>query len=253
MLILGHRGSPHTAPENTVVGFRAALEEGADGVELDLRLTADGHLVCVHDTDLERTTDGGGPVSRFTLAELRRLDAGARFAVGDRRPFAGRDVRIPTLEEALEAVPAPHLVDLEVKANRSTRLGPASTDLVEALAAALGGRADRDRLFVSTFSRDLAAVLVPAIAPVPVGLVTTTFTPIGRAARAARAAGCRILAANEGAYRWPGARAAAARALAAGCTLVAWTVDEPSAMRRLASVGVSVVISNHPGALRAPA
>jgi glycerophosphoryl diester phosphodiesterase len=247
VLILGHRGSPLAAPENTVAGFRAALDEGADGVELDLRLTADGHLVCMHDTDLERTTDGDGAVGARTLAELRRLDAGARFALGDQRPFAGREVRIPTLEEALEAVPAPHMVDLEVKAIRG---GAAPTELVGALAAALSTRPDRDRLFVSTFSRDLAALLVPAIDPVPVGLVTTTFTPIGWAARTAGAAGCRVVAANEGAYLWPGARAAAARAVAAGCTLAAWTVDEPGTMERLAALGVSVVISNRPGALR---
>ena len=249
MLIIGHRGAPASAPENTVAGFEAALAEGADGVELDLRLTADGHLVCLHDADLERTTDGGGQVAELTLAAVRELDAGARFGAGGEHPFAGRGVRVPTLAEALAAVPAPHLVDLEVKAPRGGGRPPEAT--VEALAAALAGRDDTARLVVSTFSGDLARLLVPAVDPVPVGLLTTTLAPIGLAARAAMRVGCRLLVANEGAYRWPGTRAAVAWATRAGCRLAAWTVDEPAMAARLGRLGVWFAISNRPGAVKA--
>jgi glycerophosphoryl diester phosphodiesterase len=247
VLIIGHRGSA-SAPENTVASFEAALAEGADGVELDLRLTADGHLVCLHDADLERTTDGAGPVAELTLAALRELDAGARFG-GAGRPFAGRGLRVPTLAEVLDAVPAPHLVDLEVKVPRGGRTPEAT---VEALAAALAGRGDSGRLVVSTFSSDLARLLVPAVDPVPVGLLTTTLAPIGLAARSAMRAGCRLLVANEGAYRWPGTRAAVARATRAGCRLAAWTVDEPAMAARLRRLGIWFAISNHPGAVKQP-
>src|SRR6266542_953186 len=74
--ILGHRGARLLAPENTLPGFRAAISEGADGVELDVRRTADQVLVCLHDAGLGRTTNGRGPVREHTLAEVRRLDAG---------------------------------------------------------------------------------------------------------------------------------------------------------------------------------
>jgi glycerophosphoryl diester phosphodiesterase len=80
------------APENTLAGFAACLELGL-GFELDVRRTRDGHLVCVHDADVRRTTDGKGAVSDLTLAELRRLDADSRFDAA----FAGQ--RVPTLEE----------------------------------------------------------------------------------------------------------------------------------------------------------
>jgi glycerophosphoryl diester phosphodiesterase len=249
VLIIGHRGSPTSAPENTVAGFESALAEGADGVELDLRLTADGHLVCLHDADLERTTDGAGPVAEHTLAAVRELDAGAHFDGAGGHPFAGRGVRVPTLAEALDAVPAPHLVDLEVKVPRGGR-PPEAT--VEALAAALAGRADSGRLVVSTFSSDLARLLVPAVDPVPVGLLTTTLAPIGLAASSAMRAGCRLLVANEGAYRWPGTRAAVAWATRSGCRLAAWTVDEPAMAARLGRLGLWFAISNHPGAVKQP-
>jgi glycerophosphoryl diester phosphodiesterase len=91
-LIVGHRGLMRDAPENTLAGFAACLELGL-GFELDVRRTRDGHLVCMHDADVRRTTDGKGAVSDLTLAELRRLDAGSWFDAA----FAGQ--RVPTLEE----------------------------------------------------------------------------------------------------------------------------------------------------------
>jgi acetyl esterase/lipase/glycerophosphoryl diester phosphodiesterase len=90
--IVGHRGLMQHAPENTLAGFAACLELGL-GFELDVRRTRDGQLVCLHDADVRRTTDGKGAVSDLTLAELRRLDAGNWFDAS----FAG--LRVPTLEE----------------------------------------------------------------------------------------------------------------------------------------------------------
>lgn len=96
-LIVAHRGLLQHSPENTLSNFRACLELRL-GFEFDVQRTKDGHLVCIHDDTVERTTDGTGKVSDLTLAELRRLDAGKWF---DAR-FAGE--KVPTVEEVLQLV-----------------------------------------------------------------------------------------------------------------------------------------------------
>lgn len=107
-LILAHRGAMTQAPENTLAAFRLAVEQGADGIELDARLTADGEVVVFHDESLERVTDGRGRVRRCTLAELQRLDAGARFDP------AFRGERIPTLREVFETLGESSCYDIEL-------------------------------------------------------------------------------------------------------------------------------------------
>ena len=94
----GHRGAPDLAPENTLAGFRAAVAAGASFCELDVRRSADGVLVIMHDDTVDRTTDGHGPVDSLTVAELRRLDAGRAF----HPVYAGEHV--PTLDEVLSWV-----------------------------------------------------------------------------------------------------------------------------------------------------
>ncbi|MFF4800679.1 glycerophosphodiester phosphodiesterase [Streptomyces sp. NPDC001351] len=93
-LTIGHRGVMGTEPENTLRSFVAAQHAGLDMIELDLHLSKDGALVVMHDTDVDRTTDGTGPIAEKTLSELRALDA-------------GRGERVPVFEEVLEAVRAP--------------------------------------------------------------------------------------------------------------------------------------------------
>lgn len=87
--------------------FREAVDRWeVDMIELDVRASADGHCVVIHDATVDRTTDGTGPVAAKTLAELRALDAGARFRAGDgSAPFAGRGITIPTIDEVLESFP----------------------------------------------------------------------------------------------------------------------------------------------------
>ncbi|MGH7374824.1 MAG: glycerophosphodiester phosphodiesterase family protein, partial [Candidatus Rokuibacteriota bacterium] len=92
-LVIAHRGASADAPENTIAAFELAVEQGADGIELDVHLSADEHPVVIHDFTLERTTDGAGPVSEHTVRELKRLDAGGWR---DRR-FRGQ--RVQTLQE----------------------------------------------------------------------------------------------------------------------------------------------------------
>ena len=88
-MVIGHRGAAGYEPENTLRSFRKAIELGVDWIELDVRRTADGHIVVIHDDTVERTTNGRGKVSELNFADLRRLDAGKGEAV-------------PTLQEAID-------------------------------------------------------------------------------------------------------------------------------------------------------
>lgn len=104
---LAHRGVSRVAPENTLEAFGAAVESGAGGLEFDVHLTRDGHVVVIHDPTVDRTTGGTGAVAKMTLDELHALDAGHNFspdAVGT-FPYRGRNVRVPTLAEVLREFP----------------------------------------------------------------------------------------------------------------------------------------------------
>jgi glycerophosphoryl diester phosphodiesterase len=103
--IIAHRGSRLVWPENTMLAFGRGLEAGADHLETDLHLTADGHVVCFHDPTLDRTTEGTGSVSSLTLSQIRRFDAGYRHRIEGRFPFRGRGLRVPTLGEVLATFP----------------------------------------------------------------------------------------------------------------------------------------------------
>lgn len=96
--IIAHRGASAYAPENTLASFELAMRQGADGVELDAKLTQDGHIVVMHDQTVDRTTMHTGYVKDLTLAQLRKMDAGSHFDIA----FAGET--IPTLDEVLKAV-----------------------------------------------------------------------------------------------------------------------------------------------------
>jgi glycerophosphoryl diester phosphodiesterase len=126
--IVGHRGAPACAPENTMASFREGLRQGADIIELDVQLSVDGHVVVFHDDQLERTTDGTGPLAARTLAELRALDAGSWF---DGR-FSGE--RIPTLDEVLTWAKnrVPLLIELKYSAAPDPDLGAAVIEQVRA-------------------------------------------------------------------------------------------------------------------------
>lgn len=106
-LLIGHRGAAGLAPENTMPSFRLAVERwDVDMIELDVRATADGHCVVIHDATLDRTTDATGPVASMTLAELQAADAGYRYTDEQGgHPYRGQGIRVPTLDEVLTAFP----------------------------------------------------------------------------------------------------------------------------------------------------
>lgn len=114
-LVVAHRGSSGVAPENTMAAFRKAVDEGADMIELDVRMTHDFHLVVHHDQDVRRTTNGSGCIWEKTLQELRMLDAGSWFSPR----FRGE--QIPTLRQVLEMLPSHMTVNIEAKTDGDPR------------------------------------------------------------------------------------------------------------------------------------
>ena len=113
-VIFAHRGASAHAPENTLAAFEVALAQGADAIELDVKLSADGQVVVVHDPTVDRTTDGKGKVKDLTLAQLKTLDVGSSFSP----QMAGE--KIPTLGEVFEAVGKRTFLNVELT-NYTTR------------------------------------------------------------------------------------------------------------------------------------
>jgi len=107
-IIFAHRGASAQAPENTLAAFELALAQNADGIELDAKLSADGHVVVIHDASVDRTTGAHGRVRDLSLAELRSLDAGSFFS----KRFSAE--KIPMLEEVFEAVGKKMFINVEL-------------------------------------------------------------------------------------------------------------------------------------------
>ena len=107
-IIIAHRGSSAHAPENTLAAFELAVEQGADGIELDAKLSADGHVIVIHDATMDRTTGAHGRVKDMTLEEMRALDAGSFFA----EKFKGE--KIPLLEEVFDKVGKRTFINVEL-------------------------------------------------------------------------------------------------------------------------------------------
>ncbi|ALS37366.1 glycerophosphoryl diester phosphodiesterase [Enterococcus rotai] len=113
--IIAHRGSKGTHPENTLAAFEEAIRVGADGIELDVQLSKDNHLIVIHDETVDRTTNGHGSVGSLTLKELKQLDAGNWF---EKNPMSQK---IPTLVEVLELLEKNQfqgLLNIEIKTDK---------------------------------------------------------------------------------------------------------------------------------------
>jgi glycerophosphoryl diester phosphodiesterase len=109
-LVFAHRGGCALGPENTLAAFDLGLAAGADGLELDVHLSADGIAVVHHDATLDRTTSASGPIASRTAAELARIDAGCRFADRGTFPFRNQGVGIPTLADVLRRYPDTRII-----------------------------------------------------------------------------------------------------------------------------------------------
>ncbi|MEW6240438.1 MAG: glycerophosphodiester phosphodiesterase family protein [Chloroflexota bacterium] len=152
-IVFGHRGACAHAPENTLASFELALAQGAGGLELDAKLSADGHVVVHHDATLERTTNGRGRVSQTPLSVLRELDAGSFFS----EKFRGE--KIPTLDEVFEAIGKRAFINVEL-----TNYSTPCDALVEKVVELVKRHGLQKRiLFSSFFASNLkkAAALLP--------------------------------------------------------------------------------------------
>ena len=158
--ILAHRGASICAPENTLAAFNLALHQGADGIELDAKLTADGHVVVIHDQTVDRTTQGSGKVNELTLGDIRKLDAGSYFDIA----FKGEP--IPTLEDVFKAVGQLTYINVEL-----TNYASLTDSLPEKVAALVVKFRLQNRVFFSSFN-PIALIRVRKQLPdTPIGLL----------------------------------------------------------------------------------
>lgn len=224
-LIIGHRGASADAPENSLQAFALAMLQGADGIELDVQLSADGLPIILHDDTVDRTTNGSGPVAALSAAELRRLDL-------------GNGEGVPALGELFHMLGPGPLYNVELKTT-----GTADRGLEAAVADCIQSYDLGERVLVSSFSlaalRRAGRVMPPAV---PLGLL--------RERRATRLA-CRLLGVQADHPEHTLIDAAGmAWAAAQGYRVHAWTVDDPAEARRLLALGVHGIITNTPGRLR---
>jgi glycerophosphoryl diester phosphodiesterase len=245
---VAHRGASTLAPENTIEAFRLAVEAGAGGLELDVHMTRDGHIVVIHDATVDRTTNGSGAVSEMTLDELRRFDAGHNFSPdgGSTRPYRGRGVWVPTLGEVIEEFPGV-TVNIEIKAGTP---GIEETVLGILRDANALGRA----LVVST-----PHAIVKRFRKISSGHISTGASrwEIGVFYILSRLRLERLVRPAYDALQVPllhrgilvvtprFIRAAQAR----GVRVDVWTINQAEEMRRLLDLGVDVIMTDRPGTL----
>lgn len=242
--VIAHRGASGSAPENTLPAFELAVRQGADALELDVRLTRDGVPVVLHDATLDRTTDQQGPLGALTLAELRKADAGFRLTLDGGRtyPFRAGAARVPTLADVLRGFPElPVLVELkEPSAQAAVRQVILEERAVERCVLA---------------SEHQAALQVFREPPFAVAASGGEIGALYRDVLLRRAPGVvqyRMLSVPE---RHRGLRVptrnfvAAARRL--GCPVHVWTVNDPAVAQRLWALGVAGIVTNVPDRIRA--
>jgi|SRR5579875_305751 len=231
--IIGHRGAPGHAPENTMASFRRAVELGASFIETDLRLSHDARFVAMHDATLDRTTNGRGLVRDFTLGQLRELDAGGWYG----QSFAGE--RIPTLEEILQFAREKDVVFyLEIKHEFGWGVH-------HAIAGALRGADDAAaRTVVISFEPNLLERLRRLDATLLTGFLFET--PPANTMEQALKIGARQILPRADLVTPELVKAAHS----AGLQVATWTVNSEEQMARLAEMGVDGIMSDYPDRLR---
>ncbi|MGW4894977.1 glycerophosphodiester phosphodiesterase [Kitasatospora sp. NPDC004240] len=250
--VIAHRGSSHALPEHTLAAYRRALAEGADGLECDVRVTADGQLVCVHDRRIGRVSDGRGTVSAMTLAELEAYDFGAwKTGVASTDPELRGVLRLESLLEL--AVDSGRPVELAIETKHPVRFrGRVEAELLRTLArfgiapADPDAEGDRPRARIMSFS-PVALGRVRAAAPrfPRVFLFERTLPLLGRVRPgAALPGGARI--AGPGIELVRARPELVTRLRAAGHEVHVWTVDEPADVDLCLELGVSAIITNRP-------
>ena len=234
MWVIAHRGASGSAPENTLAAFRRAVELGAGFIETDLQLSRDTRLVALHDSTLERTTNGIGKVSSATLAELQKLDAGAWFQGPAAEPGSFSGERVPTIEEVLAFGQEKDIgLFLEIKA-------PGASGAEHTLVGALHAADAVGRTVVLSFDPGVLAKVRKLDPLIMVGYLYEDS--LADAVEKAVAAGARQIlprvdriTANlvEEAHR-------------SDLKIVAWTVNARQKMKELMDLGVDGIITDYP-------
>jgi glycerophosphoryl diester phosphodiesterase len=243
-LVIAHRGGRGLWPENSLFAFERASALGVDMLEMDLQLSSDGELVVIHDTSLERTTNGEGPVATRSLDQLQALDAGYRWTAdgGESYPYRGQGIRIPSFAEVLERLPdIPKVIEIKVP----------DVGMEAQLCAVLSANDQRERVIVGSFyerSLQLFREQCPGVAtsagPTSVRmLVALNWLGLGS-----------LLSPSYQALQIPeqhsGLRIASAALLqtaqARGLNVQLWTINEQPAMRRLLDLGAQGLITDYP-------
>jgi glycerophosphoryl diester phosphodiesterase len=229
MLVIAHRGASATEPENTLRSFRRAIELGAGMIELDLHATRDGHVVVIHDDDLSRTTNLSGRVSRSSLDEVRRADA-------------GRGERVPTLKETLELARGRVRLYLEIK-------DPGAADETLRLVRYFGMQRD---VLLASFDLRLMRVLGEEVRDIELGVIlgTPSLNPLTRWREAMpwlalRALNYQVLCMQVELCRPYLAR----RVKREGKKLYVWTANSERAYARMLACGVDGICTDYPDRL----
>ena len=244
---MAHRGGQGLWPENTLFAFERAAELGADVLDMDVRSTADGVLVAIHDRRVDRTTNGRGDVGELTLAQLKTLDAGSRWTAdrGVSFPFRGRGITVPALEEVFMSFPQLRL-SMEIKQEEPSIAAPLCS-LVRAYDLS-------DQVLVSSFSAEAMEVFraaCPEVATSAAAREVLVFWGLSRLfLDAAYQPAAQALQVPE----HPGwldvvDQRFTSMARAHNMKICVWTVDETEDMRRLLHLGVDGVITSYPDRL----
>jgi glycerophosphoryl diester phosphodiesterase len=241
-LVFAHRGGCALGPENTLAAFDLGVSAGADGIELDVHLSADGVVVVCHDAWLDRTTNAWGPVATHTAAELARVDAGCRYV--DARgvsAFRNQGVGIPTLADVLRRY-QDRLVIVEMKVD--------SADMGRAVAGVVRAAGAVDRVCAAGYGRRSLGAARTALPD----MATSACHGEVRLALYRSWAGWPVRDAPYGGYQVP-EKAGLLRVVSprfvrhahrAALEVHVWTVDEEADMARLLRWGVDGLISNRP-------
>lgn len=239
-LAIAHRGAAADAPENTLAAFELALDQGADAIELDVHLSADGVPVVIHDTRLDHTTSGRGLVRKHTATELRRLDAGSwfnrRHPARARAGYSGQ--RIPLLAEVLAMAGARQCrIFVEIKTGR--KLHP---DIEAKVVKAVHRAGVFAHTTIMSFDHKVLEIIRELDPEIALG---TSFKRPSLALGRARSVDARNVVPH-----WALATPRFVRhAHKAGLHVIVWTVNEPNAMRRMLANGVDGIITDYPARL----
>ena len=249
--VVAHRGASAARPEHTLAAYELALREGADGVECDVRLTRDGHLVCVHDRRLDRTSTGAGLVSTSTLDQLRQFEYGA-WHDSWRQDGTHGDTSLLTLDALVSLVlDWRRPVKLFIETKHPVRYGSLVESKLLALLHRFGiaspASADRSRAVVMSFSSGAVWRIRRAAPMLPTVL-------LGNSARylvsgAATAVGATAVGPSlESLREYP---QLVDRALAQGRSVYCWSADEYDDIDFCRDIGVAWIATNHPGRTKA--